>query len=123
MSKKCLEIALRNIFNKWLVEIVKERGIKTVIPGAKGCIGAALRKTLSAESGHQVVSVTRRADTDAGDERYVLDLCTERLPEGSLTGVDAVVHTAVRVYVMRDRAADPLAECRRTNRDEIGSAS
>lgn len=91
--------------------------MKTLITGANGFIGAALRKKLSAESGHQVVSVTRRADTDAGDERYVLDLCTERLPEGSLTGVDAVVHTAARVHVMRDRAADPLAECRRTNRD------
>src|SRR5690625_7768595 len=91
--------------------------MKTLITGANGFIGAALRKKLSAESGHQGVSVAGRADTDAGEGRYVLDLCPERLPEGSLTGVDAVVHTAARVHVMRDRAAVPLSECRRTNRD------
>jgi nucleoside-diphosphate-sugar epimerase len=35
----------------------------------------------------------------------------------ALAGVDAVVHLAARVHVMRDAAADPLAEFRRVNVD------
>jgi len=37
--------------------------------------------------------------------------------EAALPGADAVVHLAARVHVMRDSAADPLAEHRRVNRD------
>jgi nucleoside-diphosphate-sugar epimerase len=47
----------------------------------------------------------------------------------AMTGVDAVVHLAARVHVMRERAADPLAEFRRANvestsvlADEAGGA-
>jgi nucleoside-diphosphate-sugar epimerase len=35
----------------------------------------------------------------------------------ALDGVDAIVHTAARVHVMRDVSADPLAEFRRVNVD------
>lgn len=37
--------------------------------------------------------------------------------EAALPGADAIVHLAARVHVMRDTAADPLAEFRRVNRD------
>ena len=33
----------------------------------------------------------------------------------AVTGADAIVHLAARVHVMRERAADPLAEFRRAN--------
>lgn len=37
--------------------------------------------------------------------------------EAALPGADAVVHLAARVHVMREAAADPLAEYRRVNTD------
>jgi nucleoside-diphosphate-sugar epimerase len=37
--------------------------------------------------------------------------------ENALAGADAVVHLAARVHVMKDSAADPLAEFRRVNTD------
>ena len=42
------------------------------------------------------------------------DRCRYRLVR-SLEGVDAVVHLAARVHVMRDTAADPLAAFRAAN--------
>lgn len=93
--------------------------MKTLITGANGFIGSALREKLRAEPDHQVVSVVRRAGAglSSSGEHYVVDLCTETLPQGSLVAVDVVVHTAARVHVMHDRAADPLTESRRMNRD------
>ncbi|MCK9989716.1 MAG: hypothetical protein WA112_12880 [Rugosibacter sp.] len=37
----------------------------------------------------------------------------------ALTGMDAVVHLAARVHVMRDAAADPLAAYRAVNVGQI----
>jgi nucleoside-diphosphate-sugar epimerase len=43
------------------------------------------------------------------------DLAAEGDWKAALDGVDAVVHCAARVHVMRDTSADPLAEFRRVN--------
>jgi nucleoside-diphosphate-sugar epimerase len=45
------------------------------------------------------------------------DLRSQGEVEAALPGADAVVHLAARVHVMRDTAADPLAEYRRVNTD------
>ncbi|MDQ2078346.1 SDR family oxidoreductase [Marinimicrobium sp. ABcell2] len=95
--------------------------MKTLITGANGFVGAALKQKLSAEAEHQVVSVIRRhSSTEAvpsADTLQVADLSTESLPKGSMVDVDAVVHTAARVHIMKDSANDPLAESLRVNRD------
>jgi len=52
----------------------------------------------------------------AGVERVrVPDPLDREAVRAAVTGVDAVVHLAARVHVMRERAADPLAEFRRAN--------
>lgn len=52
----------------------------------------------------------------AGVERVrVADPLDRRAVRAAVTGVDAIVHLAARVHVMRERAADPLAEFRRAN--------
>jgi UDP-glucose 4-epimerase len=48
-------------------------------------------------------------------EAQVGDLGAQTDWSAALTGVDAVVHTAARVHVMQEAAADPLVEFRRVN--------
>ena len=55
---------------------------------------------------HPVTGVERVCVADPLDRAAV---------RAAMTGVDAVVHLAARVHVMRERAADPLAESRRAN--------
>jgi nucleoside-diphosphate-sugar epimerase len=45
------------------------------------------------------------------------DRSTDTETQQALDGVQAVIHLAARVHVMADRAADPLGEFRRVNRD------
>lgn len=89
-----------------------------VVTGATGFVGTALLECLVARGGARVRAVVRRsssllppsvAQVVAGD----IDDHTEWTD--ALTGVDVVVHLAARAHVMRDLAADPLAEFRRTN--------
>jgi nucleoside-diphosphate-sugar epimerase len=51
------------------------------------------------------------------EPRRIADLCSSNDLEAALRGVDAVVHLAARVHVMREVATDPLAEYRRINTD------
>ncbi|MBW7924914.1 MAG: SDR family oxidoreductase [Burkholderiaceae bacterium] len=84
-----------------------------LVTGATGFVGTALVARLRAD-GRRVRPTSRRSL--AG---YVpvgmLDAMTDwSVP---LEGVDAVVHLAARVHVMRDDARDPLAAFRATNVD------
>lgn len=47
----------------------------------------------------------------------ITDLADRQALRRAVTGVDTVIHLAARVHVMRDTAADPLAEFRRVNVD------
>ncbi len=92
--------------------------MKVLVTGAGGFIGRALVPVLRA-AGHDVVATSRDAATvipgvtvKAGFE---LGPDTDWAP--ALGGARAVIHLAARVHVMDDRAADPLAENRRINRD------
>jgi nucleoside-diphosphate-sugar epimerase len=49
--------------------------------------------------------------------RPLADLSPSQELDAALRGVDAIVHLAARVHVMRDAATDPLAEYRRVNTD------
>jgi nucleoside-diphosphate-sugar epimerase len=51
------------------------------------------------------------------ETRIIPDLSSSHALEAALRGIDAVVHLAARVHVMRDVAGDPLAEYRRVNTD------
>ncbi|WP_042408125.1 TIGR01777 family oxidoreductase [Streptacidiphilus carbonis] len=70
--------------------------MRVAITGSSGLIGSALTRSLLAD-GHQVVRLTRGADTGApedGSEQATWDPTRGRVQPGALEGADAVVHLA-----------------------------
>ncbi len=88
-----------------------------LVTGATGFVGRALIDLL-VERGRAVRAAMWRAGafTAAGASVVTVgDLSAQTDWSATLTGVDAVVHTAARVHVMQEAAADPLLEFRRIN--------
>lgn len=97
----------------------RTRGLGHVIlvTGATGFVGGAVL-TRAAESSIMRVraAVRSRRRLLAGVESVLVgDLASETDWAAAVRGVDVVVHAAARVHVMRDVAADPMQEFRRTN--------
>ena len=88
--------------------------MRVAVIGAGGFVGKALVRRLR-EEGREVRPIVRSPASLEG-ERQVADLCGADWP-ALLEGVERAVHLAARVHIMNDRAADPLAEFRRVNRD------
>lgn len=90
---------------------------KILITGANGFVGRALAPVLLAH-GHRVISAVRpgHESTKAGTEtRLIGDIGPDTDWLGVLDGVDAVVHLAARVHVMREGGQDTETLYRRTN--------
>ena len=87
---------------------------RVLVTGSNGFVGRALCQQLAAR-GVSFVPTTRRQDKAAPAALVVGELAGDTDWSAALTGVDVVVHLASRVHVMRDHAADPLAEFRRVN--------
>lgn len=89
--------------------------LRIAVTGANGFVGRHLTRALS-ESG-DVVAVVRPAVrlADFSDVRTVGDIGSESQWYQALDGVDAVVHLAARVHVMRETSSDPLADFRKVN--------
>lgn len=91
---------------------------KVLVTGASGFVGQAVCSALLSR-GVTVLAAAR------SELQPVPGQGTVKLSEMSgdtdwsrvLQGVDGIVHLAARVHVMRDTAADPLAEFRRANVD------
>ncbi|MDP2827040.1 MAG: SDR family oxidoreductase [Sulfuricellaceae bacterium] len=79
--------------------------MRVLVTGANGFIGKALCAELS-QHGHVVRGATRNSVGDIGEHTDWAE---------ALSGIDAVVHLAARVHVMRDVASDPLKAHRATN--------
>lgn len=92
--------------------------MRVLVTGATGFVGRHLVPLLAARR-HTVRAAVRRADAGlpAAETVVVPDVGPDTDWDEALRGVDAVAHLAARVHVMRDKAADPLAEFRRTNTD------
>lgn len=93
--------------------------MRILVTGATGFVGRALCEEL-AQQKHEVVAVVRKESAELGDSIETISLTTiDESTEwtAALQNVDVVVHLAARVHVMRDDAADSLAEFRQVNVD------
>jgi nucleoside-diphosphate-sugar epimerase len=92
--------------------------MKVLITGASGFVGAALMHRLAKDPGFEIVAAVRQVGADhRSNTKFVRieDIAPATDWSHALAGVKVVIHTAARVHVMRDAAADPLAEFRRVN--------
>lgn len=87
--------------------------MKVLVTGANGFVGRTLCAWLL-KTGHEAVPGVRREYGMRG-EAVVGDIDAATHWAETLEGCQALVHLAARVHVMRDTAADPLEEFRRTN--------
>ena len=85
--------------------------MRVLVTGADGFVGSALVARLQAD-GVKVLRGVRRQAQGAG--RVQVDLEKPGDWSAALAGIDAVVHAAARVHVMRD-VEDPLPLFRRVN--------
>lgn len=88
---------------------------RVLVTGATGFIGRALLARLAAEGMPVRAAVRRRAPDLDVEQVLVGDLGPDTDWRIALRDCDAVVHTAARVHVMRERGNEPLAEYRRAN--------
>jgi nucleoside-diphosphate-sugar epimerase len=94
-------------------------GRTILVTGSTGFIGRPLCRSLL-EAGAAVRGSSRQGGEHpvAGVERVQIgDPLDGPLVRAAAAGADAVVHLAARVHVMRETAADPVAEFRRANVD------
>lgn len=88
--------------------------MRLAVTGANGFVGAALCRS-AGEAGSEVVRIVRRTGTNETQTKVVGEIDGRTDWRNVLRGVDAVVHLAARVHVMRETAADPLMAFRATN--------
>ena len=91
--------------------------MKVLITGASGFVGRALCSHLVAHDFDVVSTVRNLPDTPVSGVSYriVAEMGASTDWSDVLTGVQAVIHCAARVHVMRDHAHDPLTEFRYVN--------
>ncbi len=89
-----------------------------LVTGAGGFVGSGLCKALTA-AGYRVRAATRGAGSLPGgtihEQVAVGEIGADTEWNRAVQGVDAIVHLAARVHVMRDQSQDPLAAYREVN--------
>lgn len=84
-----------------------------LVTGSTGFVGHALMEVL-VDRGYCVVPAVRRS-AGLPNEVVMPDLTARIRWDGLLSGCSAVIHMAARAHIMKDEAADPLAEYRKVN--------
>ena len=92
---------------------------RLLVTGATGFIGKAVINALLLQNDHVVAAVRNEdASVQQGAEKMIVgNLSVMSNWTSALKGIDVVIHTAARVHVMDDSAADPLTEFRNVNTD------
>ncbi len=91
---------------------------RVLVTGATGFVGHRLYSQLLHDEFDVVAAVRSKSNAGIGCEQVVVGaLGVDTDWKDALTGVDYVIHTAARVHVMKEDAADPLVEFRRVNVD------
>lgn len=92
--------------------------MKILVTGANGFVGTSVCQQLLKAS-HDVVAAVRSPHTapDQTTEFAYGDLLDEVDWMSALEGIDAVVHLAARVHIMKDTSSQPYTEFRRVNVD------
>lgn len=85
-----------------------------LVTGANGFVGRVLCMQLSA-SGFKVRQAVRARDSGSPDAVAVGDIGEGTDWRAALAGASRVVHLAARAHVLRETAADPIAEYRKIN--------
>ena len=84
--------------------------------GSTGFVGKALMSALHTKRHEISVPMRVQSESSTSLNSFVIgDIDATTNWSSALHGVDAVIHLAARVHVMRDTAIDPLAEFRRVN--------
>jgi nucleoside-diphosphate-sugar epimerase len=94
--------------------------MKVFVTGATGFVGKALINELLS-AGHNIVAGVRNYSVEFPvevEQQQIGDLSLlseQNSVVDTLKKVDVVIHTAARVHIMQDKAADPLTEFRKMN--------
>lgn len=92
--------------------------MKTLVTGSTGFVGTALVQRLLQERHHCVRAALRHSGAllpEGVETTWVGDLSGDTDWSAALHGVDAVIHAAARVHLMRESTADPLEAFREVN--------
>jgi len=93
--------------------------IKTLVTGSSGYLGKAVFERLQQIPYIKPFGTTRHQTSSYSPNNLIfLPDIGENSDFTQITkGIDVIIHTAARVHLMQDDAADPLAEYRKINRD------
>ena len=107
---------LKAIHELWITQLHEYLVMRFLITGANGFVGKVLCAELLRQ-GQSVRAAVRQAKQmqETIEVAVVGNIDVNTDWQNALRGVDVVIHLAARVHIMRDTAADPLAEFRRIN--------
>jgi nucleoside-diphosphate-sugar epimerase len=89
--------------------------LSVVVTGAHGFVGSALCEHLLLNDHIALTTLSRRQSGFQQAHHVQTDLSADTDLSAVLNCKDVVIHTAARVHMMQDNAADPLAEFRLMN--------
>ena len=90
--------------------------MRVLVTGANGFVGRAVCAHLSSLNHHVVAAVRANRLVIQAHRTFIVDSLSQDTDWHTvLQGVDAVIHLAARVHIVKDRHAQPLAEFRRIN--------